>query len=327
MQILPNTAPIIVTWIPKDTGKTLPDGKNSKFNYVDVLIKHKQKTNEERDIFLVVNGSGFKSGQIEELRDRFKEVKGVYVIDLHDPKYNPCWKEVDQGWKINGKDMSIQDYFYDMYNKKPEERTSFAIEIDTFRYIAAYCMLCRQKESKIEEGIIYIDFDALDSISNDKYIEQRKKLYNRDNEQKGIGSDITIPDGILVSKDNNDIIAVTDLLILQKICDQYKQNILSQDRIKTKFEEKLGKERIEEILQAKPGKDIMCAIFYSKPEKSYFFEQNIAQLAFNHELRDMAQSYDVNFIENGGEYLDQAEKIDNQRVGHNDVSWCKDLYI
>ncbi|MGL9757423.1 MAG: hypothetical protein ACR5LA_00845 [Wolbachia sp.] len=107
----------------------------------------------------------------------------------------------------------------------------------------------------------------------------------------------------------------------------YKQNILSQDGIKTKFEEKLGKEKIEEILQAKPGKDILCAILYSKPEKLYFFEQNIAQHAFNHELKDMFQSYDVNFIENSGEYLAQGEKIDNQRVGHNDVYWCKDLYI
>lgn len=58
-----------------------------------------------------------------------------------------------------------------------------------------------------------------------------------------------------------------------------------------------------------------------------FFEQNIAQLAFTSELRDMAQSYDVNFIENSGEYLAQGEKMDNQRLGHNDVSWCKDLYI
>lgn len=271
MQILPNTAPIVVTWVPKDTGKTLPDGKNSKLNYVDVLIKHKQGTNEERDIFLVVNGPGFKPGQIEELRDKFKEVDGVHVKDLHDPKYNTCWKEIDQGWKISGKDISIQDYFHDMYSKKPEERAHFAIEIDTFRYIAAYCVLCKQKESKIEEGTIYIDFDALDSISNDKYIEQRKKLYSRNDEQKGIGSDITIPDGILANKNGNDIIAVTDSLILKKICDQYKQNILSQNEIKTKFEEKLGKERIEEILQAKPEKDIMCAILYSKPEKSRIF--------------------------------------------------------
>ncbi|MEY2392704.1 hypothetical protein AB6N09_00275 [Wolbachia endosymbiont of Tettigetta isshikii] len=71
----------------------------------------------------------------------------------------------------------------------------------------------------------------------------------------------------------------------------------------------------------------MCAILYSKSDKSYFFEQNIAQLAFNRELRDMFQSCDVNFIKNGGEYLAQGQKIDDQRVGHNDVSWCKDLYI
>ncbi|MDG7053597.1 MAG: hypothetical protein LKM45_07080 [Wolbachia endosymbiont of Alcedoecus sp.] len=324
---MPNTAPILVTWVPKDIGKTLPDGKNSKLNYVDVLIRHKQGTNEDRDIFLVVNGPGFKSGQIEELKNKFKGVGGIHVVDLHDPKYSLCWKEIDQGWKVSGKDISIQDYFHDMYSKEPQERTHFAIEIDTFRYIAAYCMLCEQKGSKMEEGVIYMDFDALDSISNDKYKEHRKKLYGRDDEQKGIGSDITIPDGILANKNGNDIIAVTDLLILKKICDKYKQNILNQDEIKARFEEKLGKEKIEELIQARPDKDTMCAILYSKPDKSYFFEQNIAQLTFNRELRDKFQSCDVDFIKNGGEYLAQGQKIDDQRVGHNDVSWCKDLYI
>ncbi|MFP3036374.1 MAG: hypothetical protein ACEY3A_05380 [Wolbachia sp.] len=165
---------------------------------------------------------------------------------------------------------------------------------------------------------------ALVTIST-KNIE--KKLYGRDDEQKGIGSDITIPDGILANKNGNDIIAVTDLLILKKICDKYKQNILNQNEIKANFEEKLDKEKIEELIQARPDKDTMCAILYSKPDKSYFFEQKIVQLTFNRELRDMFQSCDVDFIKNGGEYLAQVQKIDDQRVGHNDVSWCKDLYI
>ncbi|MDM8335259.1 hypothetical protein [Wolbachia pipientis] len=52
---------------------------------------------------------------------------GVNVIDLHDSKYDSCWKKFGQGWEISGKDMSIQDCFYDMYNKKPEERTHFSI--------------------------------------------------------------------------------------------------------------------------------------------------------------------------------------------------------
>ncbi|MDG7056871.1 MAG: hypothetical protein LKM43_01835 [Wolbachia endosymbiont of Penenirmus auritus] len=175
IKTLPNTAPILVTWVPKDIGKTLPDGKNSKLNYVDVLIRHKRGTNEDRDIFLVVNGPGFKSGQIEELKNKFKGVDGIHVVDLHDPKYGPCWKEIDQGGKVSGKDISIQDYFHDMYSNEPQERTHFAIEIDTFRYIAAYCMLCEQKGSRMEEGVIYMDFDALDSISNNKYKEHRKK--------------------------------------------------------------------------------------------------------------------------------------------------------
>ncbi|MFP3036373.1 MAG: hypothetical protein ACEY3A_05375 [Wolbachia sp.] len=95
IKILPNTAPILVKWVPKDIGKTLPDDKNRKLNYVDVLIKHKQGTNEDRDIFLVVNGPGFKSGQIEELKNKFKGVGGIHVVDLHDPKYSLCWKEFD----------------------------------------------------------------------------------------------------------------------------------------------------------------------------------------------------------------------------------------
>ncbi|OCA05780.1 hypothetical protein [Wolbachia endosymbiont of Trichogramma pretiosum] len=52
----------------------------------------------------------------------------------------------------------------------------------------------------------------------------------------------------------------------------------------------------------------MCAIPYSKPESRIFFEQNIVQLAFIRELRDMAQSYDVNFIENGGKHLAREKR-------------------
>jgi hypothetical protein len=80
----------------------LPDGKNSEFNYVDILIKHKQENNEERDIILFVNGSGFESDQINDLKNKFKGVNGINVIDLHDRKYDRFWEEIDQGWKING---------------------------------------------------------------------------------------------------------------------------------------------------------------------------------------------------------------------------------
>ncbi|MDM8335258.1 hypothetical protein [Wolbachia pipientis] len=37
-------------------------------------------------------------------------------------------------------------------------------------------MLCEQKGSQMEEGVVYMDFDVLDSISNDEYREQRKNF-------------------------------------------------------------------------------------------------------------------------------------------------------
>ncbi len=51
VKFLPNKVLIIVTWVLKNTGKMLQDDKNSKLNYVNVLIKHKQGTSEDRDIF------------------------------------------------------------------------------------------------------------------------------------------------------------------------------------------------------------------------------------------------------------------------------------
>ncbi|AAW70682.1 hypothetical protein EJB10_02500 [Wolbachia endosymbiont of Brugia malayi] len=62
-----------------------------------------------------------------------------------------------------------------MHSKKSEGRIYFAIEVDIFRYIATYYMLCEQKGSQTEEGVVH----------NDKYKEQRKKLYGKDEEQKG----------------------------------------------------------------------------------------------------------------------------------------------
>jgi hypothetical protein len=44
--------------------------------------------------------------------------------------------------------ISIKEYYRDMYSMQDENRTYFAIKIDTFRYIAAYCVLREQKELK-----------------------------------------------------------------------------------------------------------------------------------------------------------------------------------
>ncbi|BAO99651.1 hypothetical protein [Wolbachia endosymbiont of Cimex lectularius] len=132
IQKLSNEAPIILTWVPRVHGASLPDGKNSSLNYLDIVKNHKLKNKEERDIYLVINGPGFKQNQIDDLKSELEEVEGVYVVDLH--RYN--WNEIDKGWKIDGKDISIKNFFENMYNMTDKQRTYFAIEIDTFRLIA-----------------------------------------------------------------------------------------------------------------------------------------------------------------------------------------------
>ncbi|WP_353281102.1 hypothetical protein [Wolbachia endosymbiont (group B) of Horisme vitalbata] len=218
---LSNEAPIILTWVPRVYGASLPDGKNSDFNYLDIIKNHKLINKEERDIYLIINGPGFKENQIDDLKCELKGIEGVHVIDLH--QYN--WSEIDQGWKIDGKDTSIKDFFRDMYNMTDEQRTYFAVEIDTFRLVA----LALLKQFTGHEGGIYIDFDSLKAINSH------------------IGKDITIPEGILLGQVtahvnqetgkiiktdlNNDLIAVSCSRIAINILSKYKSEILSQEKM------------------------------------------------------------------------------------------------
>jgi len=215
---LSNKAPIILTWVPRVYGASLPDGKNSDLNYLDIIKNHKLINKEERDIYLVINGPGFEENQIDDLKRELKGIEGVHVVDL----YQYDWSEIDQGWKIDGKDTSIKDFFRDMYNMTDEQRTYFAVEIDTFRLVA----LALLKQFSEHEGGIYIDFDSLKAINSH------------------IGRDITIPEKILLGNVvvmfdpnsriivhtslNNDLIAINDSSVAVDILSKYKSKILSQ---------------------------------------------------------------------------------------------------
>ncbi|MBA8756901.1 MULTISPECIES: hypothetical protein [Wolbachia] len=215
---LSNEAPIIPAWVPRVRGASLPDGKNSALNYLDIIKNHKLKNKEERDICLVINGPGFEQNQIDDLKRELKEIQGVHVVDLH--QYD--WSEIDQRWKIDGKDISIKDFFKNMYDMTDEQRTYFAIEIDTFRLIA----LALSEKMTGQKGAIYVDFDSLKAIDTH------------------IGKGITIPEGILlgsvgahVDKNtgrivktnlNNDLIAISHPRIAVNILSQYKSKILNQ---------------------------------------------------------------------------------------------------
>lgn len=227
---LSNEAPIILTWVPRVYGAFLPDGKNSELNYLDIIKNHKLKNKEERDIYLVINGPGFEENQIDNLKRELKEIKGVHVVDLH--QYD--WNEIDTGWKIDGEDISIKDFFKNMYNMTDEQRTYFAVEIDTFRLIVLALL---KKFTEHEDGI-YIDFDSLKAINSH------------------IGKDITIPEGILLGQItahvnqetgkiiktdlNNDLIAVSCPHIAINILSQYKSEILSQEKMCYELAERLS---------------------------------------------------------------------------------------
>ncbi|MGL9725756.1 MAG: hypothetical protein ACR5KV_03590 [Wolbachia sp.] len=129
-------------------GASLPNGKNSSFNYLDIIKNHKLKNKEERDIYLIINGPGFEQSQIDDLKHELEGIKGVHVVDLH--QYD--WSEIDEGWKMNEKDISIKDFFRDMYNMQEEQRTYFVIEIDIFRLIT----LALVKQFAKQESAIYI---------------------------------------------------------------------------------------------------------------------------------------------------------------------------
>ncbi|WP_341816131.1 hypothetical protein [Wolbachia endosymbiont (group B) of Elophila nymphaeata] len=267
---LSNKAPIILTWVPRVHGASLPNGKNTTLNYLEIIKNHKLTNKEERDIYLVINGPGFEENQIDSLKHELKGIEGVHVVDLH--QYD--WSGIDEGWKIDGKDISIKDFFKNMYNMSEEQRMYFAVEIDTFRLIA----LSLLKQFTEHEGGIYIDFDSLKAIDTH------------------IGKDITIPEGILLgpivvgindsgkivyTQLNNDLIAINDLSIAVDILSKYKSEILSQKEMCGKLVEylpsaiiKLGDcismlEKEEEMKKEEEKDEIKRIIKEVKNQKEY----------------------------------------------------------
>lgn len=246
---LSNEAPIILTWVPRVRGASLPDGKNSTLNYLEIIKNHKLKNKEERNIYLVINGPGFEQNQIDDLKRELERIEGVYVVDLH--QYD--WSKIDKGWKIDGKDISIKDFFKNMYDMQEEQRMYFAFEIDTFRLVALALL---KQITKQKEGI-YIDFDSLKSINGH------------------IGRDITIPEGILLGNviasffnqegnlecakavdiknssrydeyknalifSNNDCIAINNSSVAANILSDYKDRILSQKEACSEIKKRLS---------------------------------------------------------------------------------------
>lgn len=58
--------------MPRVHGASLPDGENSPLNYLEIIKNHKLKNEEEKDIYLVINGPGFEQSQIDYLKMSWK---------------------------------------------------------------------------------------------------------------------------------------------------------------------------------------------------------------------------------------------------------------
>lgn len=157
--------------------------------------------------------------------------------------------------------------------------------------------------------------------------------------QEGIGQNITIPFGILADCDecygqkecmNNDVFAATDFDILERICNDYKGNILDQRQMISVFRTKHKSWYMDELLP--PGKSFdsmsVLEIFQRMFERgghmnNFLCKMNLGQLSFMSTVTNMMKdkSYeDFDFAENGGEYLEQSDYA-------CDISWCEEIYI
>lgn len=277
---------------------------------------------------MVINGPGFKQNQINDLKSELEEIEGVYIVDLH--QYD--WSEIDTGWKIDGKDISIKSFFKHMYNMTDEQRTYFAIEIDTFRLIA----LALLKQFTKHEGGIYIDFDSLSVVDGH------------------IGKDITIPKKILlgsimlrskkgncthlsvanmVDSDydeckksfgfcfNNDCIVIGSSDVIVDIFSRYKGKILSHKEIFNEVKAHFKRCLSDAIDNCKQAID---------EDSSYYFD--MVRRIFNLESEGIPKLYDIEIFQLVGQSINvlnlaQASTLRrvDTRITKNDrpMSTCK----
>ncbi|WP_333023080.1 hypothetical protein [Wolbachia endosymbiont of Pentidionis agamae] len=151
MKKLSNTAPLLFQWIPREFGLTLPKLYQERiFNW--------RKREPQRDIYLVVNGSGFTRKQLADLTQEMKEHK-ITVINFNELNL----KRYDFTIPIGEREIKISDYYRDMYSHNfkrisdEEGKIRFDIELSMMRLL----MLTQVKEFTRGNEAIYLDFDKL----------------------------------------------------------------------------------------------------------------------------------------------------------------------
>lgn len=189
-KVLSKETPLILQWLPRDFGNSVPN--NEDFPYLQRLVNWAERE-PQRDIYLVVNGSGLNPEQIEDLKAKLSPMPNIKVVNFN---------EIDLGkndhiFKIPGEEIKISKYFAEKYNMPSEKLFRFGCEVDLQRLSILENF---DKITEQEEGIIYLDFDILPA---------------QDGTQLG---SVKIPDGVLMAKaganvaiqSENSIIAVKD---------------------------------------------------------------------------------------------------------------------
>ncbi|SPM45746.1 Uncharacterised protein [Orientia tsutsugamushi] len=147
---------LLFLWLSRNYGSSIPE------HYLSRLSTW-AKTEDQRLIKLVINGSGFTTEQYKELEDKisnkeFNPHSNIELIDFNKLDFNKfnliqskSFLEKHRCYKCPISD-TISEYYSKLYSLAPEERFPFSIEIDAMRIFTLVAL---------ESPLIYFDFDIL----------------------------------------------------------------------------------------------------------------------------------------------------------------------
>lgn len=168
--IFKTNTPLLFQWLPRNYGSSIPECYLSRLSIW-------AKTENQRLIKLVINGSGFSPKQYKELEGKisnkeFNPHGNIEVIDFNKLDFNKLDLIPPKSMFGNLIDFNkldfipstsmfnsnvicheyVSEYYSKLYSFTPEERFPFGIEIDAMRIFTL---------TMLELPLIYFDFDIL----------------------------------------------------------------------------------------------------------------------------------------------------------------------
>jgi hypothetical protein len=181
---------------------------------------------------------------------------------------------------------------------------------------------------------------------SEDYIKSLGEEYRK---QEGIEQNITIPFGILAfcgrvdfeyTKDglrtlergstnvvcrNNDVFAITDCHILEKICNSYKEEILDKPQMVELFLKKWNDKSLDKLRGGRDSAsatEILHNMFWSGHRNIFLHTLNLGLINFNLVVSEVIKNktfHEFDLVANGGKYCSQDT--------YAYLSWCNNIYI